>query len=80
MFHFTTTPERLLRHFAPKVADRFTDRGAFETLALMRSVSRERRQLARLDRQALKDLGIDPADAAREAARPFWDLPKQRRP
>ena len=41
-------------------------------------VTRERRQLARLDEQRLRDLGIDPAEAAREASRPFWDLPKGR--
>ena len=35
----------------------------------------QRRALARLDVNALKDLGISPADAAKEAARPFWDLP-----
>lgn len=42
-------------------------------------VARERRQLAQMDERRLRDLGIDPAEAAREAARPFWDLPKGRR-
>lgn len=41
-------------------------------------VARERRRLAELDERALRDIGIDPASAAREAARPFWDLPKGR--
>lgn len=42
-------------------------------------VVRERRQLAGLTERQLRDLGIDPAEAAREAGRPFWDLPKGRR-
>jgi uncharacterized protein YjiS (DUF1127 family) len=37
----------------------------------------ERRALARMDVSRLKDLGISPAAAAAEAARPFWDLPHQ---
>lgn len=37
----------------------------------------QRRALANLDDARLKDLGISPQDAAIEAARPFWDLPKQ---
>ena len=41
-------------------------------------VARERRRLAELDEHALRDIGIDPASAAREAARPFWDLPRSR--
>lgn len=42
-------------------------------------VAAERRALARLDERALADLGLDPARAQAEAARPFWDLPAQRR-
>ena len=38
-------------------------------------VARERRQLAALDVEALRGMGIDPAEARREARRPFWDLP-----
>lgn len=41
-------------------------------------VARERRQLEGLTERQLRDMGIDPEAAAREAARPFWDLPKQR--
>lgn len=41
-------------------------------------VARERRQLASLDERRLKDLGIDQAATAREAARPFWNLPERR--
>ena len=38
-------------------------------------VSRERRMLGGLNEQQLRDIGIDAATAANEAARPFWDLP-----
>lgn len=40
------------------------------------AVWRQRRALARLDVERLADMGITPAQAAREAARPFWDLPR----
>lgn len=40
-------------------------------------VARERRALARLDERVMRDIGIDPDAAAVEAARPFWDLPKE---
>ena len=42
-------------------------------------VARERRQLAALTDRQLRDMGLDPQAAAREAARPFWDLPEGRR-
>ena len=32
----------------------------------------QRRQLAALDPHGLKDVGLDPADACREALKPFW--------
>ena len=41
-------------------------------------VARERQQLARLSERELADMGIDASAAAREAARPFWDLPRSR--
>lgn len=37
---------------------------------------RSRRALARLDRDGLHDIGIDRKTAAREAARPVWDVPE----
>ena len=42
-------------------------------------VARERAQLAEMTGEQLRDVGIDPVDATREAARPFWDLPRRRR-
>lgn len=42
-------------------------------------VAQERRQLARLDERMLRDVGLDEASAAQEAARPFWDIPSRRR-
>ena len=41
-------------------------------------VARERRALAKLDADALADLGLSAAAAHREASRPFWDLPAGR--
>lgn len=40
-------------------------------------VARERRRLAGLNEHQLRDIGIDAATAAREAGRPFWDLPER---
>ena len=42
------------------------------------SVARERRDLGMLPDHILRDIGVDPATAAHEAARPFWDLPEGR--
>jgi len=41
-------------------------------------VARERQLLANLSDRQLRDIGVDDATAAREAARPFWDLPRGR--
>ncbi len=42
-------------------------------------VARERRQLAGLSERQLRDIGLDARAVAREAARPFWDLPESHR-
>ncbi|PVA06862.1 DUF1127 domain-containing protein [Thalassorhabdomicrobium marinisediminis] len=44
------------------------------SLATYLAVWKQRRVLADLDDDRLRDLGLTPAQAAREAARPFWDL------
>lgn len=35
----------------------------------------ERRALSQLDERLLRDIGLSEGEAAREAARPFWDIP-----
>ena len=43
-------------------------------IATFFAVWQERRALAKMDDTRLRDLGISADDAAREAARPIWDL------
>lgn len=45
---------------------------AIAQLGAWRERSRQRRELSGLSLHLLKDMGIDPADAAREAGKPFW--------
>ena len=42
------------------------------TLAAWRRRARSRTQLARFSARELRDIGLTPADAARECAKPFW--------
>jgi uncharacterized protein YjiS (DUF1127 family) len=42
------------------------------TLAEWRRRARSRAQLARFSPRELRDIGLTPADAARECAKPFW--------
>lgn len=44
-------------------------------LSMVASTYRQRRALARLDDNALVDLGISRKDADAEAKRPLWDVP-----
>jgi uncharacterized protein YjiS (DUF1127 family) len=44
----------------------------FATVALWADRSSQRRTLAALTFEELKDIGVDPADAMQEAAKPFW--------
>lgn len=39
------------------------------------SVWKSRRALSRLDAHALDDIGVDANRAARESAKPIWDVP-----
>jgi uncharacterized protein YjiS (DUF1127 family) len=41
-------------------------------------VAGERRRLAELDAHILKDIGLTPEEAHREASRPFWDTERRR--
>jgi uncharacterized protein YjiS (DUF1127 family) len=49
--------------------------GPLAMLARMAETRRQRRALARLDARALDDIGVSPAEARAEAARPAWDAP-----
>ena len=44
----------------------------FATLWLWQFRLRSRRELARLDNDMLRDIGLDPFVRAREVAKPFW--------
>ncbi|MGZ9811092.1 DUF1127 domain-containing protein [Pseudoroseicyclus sp. H15] len=44
-------------------------------VAVMHGLWLQRRALASLDQARLDDLGLSQADVAREAERPFWDVP-----
>ncbi|MBY6047970.1 DUF1127 domain-containing protein [Vannielia litorea] len=51
-------------------------RGSLMTRALnLLALRRQRRALARLDAELLKDIGITPDEARTEAARRLWDVP-----
>jgi uncharacterized protein YjiS (DUF1127 family) len=50
----------------------------WRTVTLWRALARERRTLTTLDARLLRDIGVEAADAEREAARPFWDAPANR--
>jgi len=52
-----------------------TGRSPLSWLALLFAVRHERARLARLDDHTLADIGISRDEAAREAARPVWDVP-----
>ncbi|KAA8606610.1 hypothetical protein AL036_13895 [Salipiger aestuarii] len=50
-------------------------RGILAGLLRWSALSRQRRQLARLDEAALRDLGLSRSDVVREARRKPWDAP-----
>lgn len=52
--------------------------GLLVRLRLWRRLRAERQSLAMLDARLLRDIGLDAAAAAKEAARPFWDVPPGR--
>lgn len=61
------------------------DGAVFDPRALLRRVARwheaarQRRALADLSPELLRDIGLDREAAAAEAARPVWDLPARLR-
>jgi len=64
------------RSSATHWAGRARQLGATALLALR--VHQERRALAQLDANTLRDLGLSRADVYGESSRPFWDLPCDR--
>ncbi len=64
----------------PRVLDGFftwlprVPRTLFETLLIWQRRAQERDRLATFDPRLLSDMGISAAEAAREAAIPFWRL------
>ena len=67
---------RSLSTFAPGVL--WSPHALLRRLAVWRALARERRALATLDPHLLRDMGLDAGAAAREAERPFWDVPDGR--
>jgi len=49
--------------------------GLISRILRWRELARQRRELARLSDEMLKDIGISRVDALRESKRPFWDEP-----
>ena len=45
-----------------------------QILATWRRRSRERRELAQLDRRTIRDLGLSEGEVVFEASKPFWRL------
>ncbi len=74
--------QTLQQHYivAPRVLDGFLSglsrlpRMLVETLLTWQRRAQERDRLATLDPRLLSDMGISAAEAAREAAIPFWRL------
>lgn len=64
------------RGFPPAGADAHLRRAVFaflvRTVSRWLARSRQRRDLAALDAHLLRDIGVTPGEAAREAAKPFW--------
>lgn len=56
----------------PSGSVRAAARNALARLNLWRERARQRRQLLDLPPHLLRDVGIDRADALREAGKPFW--------
>lgn len=55
---------------------RGAERGMVRWVLAMLSARRSRQELARLDDDLLRDAGLTRDQAAREIARPFWDVPR----
>ncbi len=49
--------------------------GVLARIETILAVWRQRRCLAQMDASRLEDIGVTASEAAREAARPVWDVP-----
>jgi len=52
-------------------------RACWQRVGRWHALYRQRRQLAALSDEMLKDLGLSRADIETEASRPFWDDPRR---
>lgn len=59
-----------------RVQSRGTPLGLLARLRLVLAARSQRRALARLNDQMLADVGLTAAEAAAEADRPLWDVPR----
>ena len=55
-----------------KAANLSSNGNWFDTLSLWAQRSRQRKQLAQLDKHLLKDIGLTEKMVAKEVAKPFW--------
>ena len=62
-------------HIAPTKPSRAGRMSPLAWMTCALQTRRERRALAKLDARGLADIGLDRSQAAREAARPVWDVP-----
>ena len=63
--------------FQTAISQELLQSGVFDPVRTIQgwiAVARQRRELAALEDHQFRDLGLDRADAMREAARPFWDI------
>ena len=60
-------------HFVPQF--QFSISKFFRKVINRIQMQQSRHKLAQLDAKALRDIGLSPADANREAQRPIWDAP-----
>lgn len=60
---------------SPAVLPKSTWRVVWQRLSRWYQLGQQRRDLAALSDNALKDLGLSRADTYEETARPFWDDP-----
>jgi len=64
----TGTATTARRHISHQPRRRFS-------LAELFALARQRRDLGQLDDHLLRDIGVTPDEARKEARRPLWDVP-----